>query len=439
MTAAVVAHRVTMAALFADPRIEALYRRLVDTPERRALLGELLAALLSADPSLGAALPLARSSEVAGWDGRSIGRGERRAPSEMDALGWWSDPATVWSVSATASSTYGSGWTAESVVGPPTVFPRHGDIRGAWAPREGAAGVQWLEVTFPDDAPPAVGLRVFETCNPGALFAITDEDASGEESRLWQREPTAGVAEARVLDVALDPPRPLRRVRLWLDTDVCGDWNEIDAVALLADRPVSRDPVDWRRTRAKKARTTRARGAVAGVDPSGASVGEGLRITARTGAGRLKREGDAWRWPSSAKASSTYGGAWGPSAVVGPPTVFPKHGDMPGAWAPRSAGDGPQWLEVTFDADPGPIEEVLVFETNLPGALYAVVSIEPDGSTQTLWQRPPSALAPVATVLSVHVAQPRPLRVLRLWVDTDVATSWPEIDAVALVPLSRRD
>lgn len=427
-----------MATLFTDPRIEALYRRLFDTPERRALLGELLGAVLAADPSLGAAVTASRAPAPAGWDGRVIGRGERRTPAEMEALGWWRDPATVWPVAATASSTYGAGWGADVVVGPPKVFPRHGDLPGAWASWVGAAGVQWLEVTFPDDVPPAVALRVFETCSPGALFAITDEDAVGDAARLWQAEPIADVAEARVLEVTLDPPRRLRRVRLWLDTDVCSGWNEIDTVALVTERAVATGTVDWRPGRPTKARRSRAKAAVPEVNPAGADVGEGARLAAPTGVARLQQEAHAWRWPESAKASSTYGGGWGPAAVIGPPTVFPRHGDISGSWAPRASGDGAQWLEVTFDDDPTPIEEVLVFETHLPGALYAVVAHDADGAVETLWQRPPSALAPVAVVLSVRVARPRPLRSLRLWVDTDAVSAWPEIDAVALVPLARR-
>ena len=168
-------------------------------------------------------------------------------------------------------------------------------------------------------------------------------------------------------------------------------------------------------------------------------LAEGARLAAPTGVARLQQEAHAWRWPVRAKASSTYGGGWGPTAAIGPPTVFPRHGDISGAWAPRASGDGAQWLEVAFDEDPTPIEEVLVFETHLPGALYAVVAQDADGAVETLWQRPPSALAPVAMVLSVRVARPRPLRSLRLWVDTDAVSAWPEIDAVALVPLARRD
>ncbi len=93
------------------------------------------------------------------------------------------------------------------------------------------------------------------------------------------------------------------------------------------------------------------------------------------------------------------------------------------------------WLEVSFAADQGRVESVMVFETHRPGALYAVVAVEADGRTETLWQRGSIGSLPhAATVLSVRLREPRPLTKLRLWVDTDVVDTWPEIDTVALVP-----
>jgi hypothetical protein len=421
-----------MGTLFSDPSIESLYRRLFDTPERRALLGELVAAVLGDDRAT-----TGRSTPRVGWDGRDLGRGERRTPAEMQAVKWWRDAAMVWPVAATASSSYGGGWAPESVVGPPQVFPQYGDLRGAWAPRAVSDGVQWIEVSFPDDAPEATGLRVFETCDPGALFAITDQDEDGDAARLWQRAPVEAGDEARVLEVKFDAPRRLRRVRLWLDTTIGAGWNEIDTVALVTEHPTVEGSVDWRRGRSTRSRASRAKVAVAEVDPAGAAVGEGARLAAEVGVARLRKGAKAWRWPVSARASSSYGGEWAPSATVGPPSVFPQHGDLPGAWAPRAASDGAQWLELTYADDDTAIGEVLVFETNLPGALYAVVATDADGVTETLWQRRPRALKKAAAVLSVRVAQPRALRSLRLWVDTDAVTAWPEIDAVALVPQER--
>lgn len=414
-----------MGTLFADPRLEALYRRLFDTPERRALLAELLRAMLDEGATPG---------PLAGWDGRTVGRGERFTPAQMEARRWWSDPALVWPASATASSTYGSGWAPSSVVGPPTVFPQHGDVRGAWAPKQSSGGVQWLELTFPDDAPPAVGLHVFETCEPGAVFAITDEGAAGGSVTLWQAAPAPEGVEARVLDVTLDGPRALRRVRLWLDTDVGSSWNEIDTVALVAAQPVQQGDIDWRRPRKAKGRKAPARPELPAPDPRGAPTGEGERLDADAAKTLLREASPSWRWPVQARASSTYGGGWSPDAVVGPPTVFPRHGDIQGAWAPASVGTGPQWLEVSFEGSASPVASVLVFETHRPGALYAVVAVDADGRTETLWQRPPVALAHKAVALSVRLTEPRPIVSLRLWVDTDAVDAWPEIDTVALVP-----
>ncbi len=421
-----------MGTLFADPRIEALYRRLFDTPERRAQLAELLGALLEEGPP-----PRKRKPAHGGWDGRVIGRGERLTPAQMDQRQWWSDASLVWPDAASASSTYGGGWSPDATIGPPRVYPQHGDQSGAWAPLERAGGVQWLELTFADDAPAAAGLRVFETHQPGAVFAITDAEADGDAARLWQAEPSVGAHEARVLDVTLDPPRRLRRVRLWLDTDVSEGWNEIDTVALVAERAAHDGPVDWRRPAAppKSPRKPRpAKNALPAPDLSSPPIGDGERLDVSRGK-QLLKQSKSWRWPVQASASSTYGGSWTPDSVLGPPTVFPHHGDLAGAWAPKGTGIGPQWLEVSFAADQGLVESVMVFETNRPGALYAVVAVEADGRTETLWQRGSNGSLPhAATVLSVRLREPRPLTKLRLWVDTNAVDTWPEIDTVALVP-----
>jgi hypothetical protein len=167
-----------------------------------------------------------------GFHGARVGRGVRHTPSELSERGWSRDERLVWPVDARASSTYGNGWDPAVTVGPPRVFPQHGDLQGAWAPLQPVGGVQWLELDYPEDVSPSQGLVVFETLNPGALYAVTTE-RDGEERVLWQSEPGAVAAEARALEITFERPEALTRVRLWLDTRVTAGWNEIDTAALV--------------------------------------------------------------------------------------------------------------------------------------------------------------------------------------------------------------
>lgn len=218
-----------------SPGLFAILHRMTDPePSQRGSARwhlDALAALAGAPPRVWTR-PVAE-----GFHGARVGRGTRRTPAEMSERGWSRDPRYLWPVDARASSTYGNGWDPAVTIGPPRVFPQHGDLQGAWAPLQPVGGVQWLELDYPEGAPPAEALVVFETLNPGALYAVTTED-DGAERILWQSEPGAVAAEARALEVTFERPEPLRRVRLWLDTRVTAGWNEIDTAALVLTQPM---------------------------------------------------------------------------------------------------------------------------------------------------------------------------------------------------------
>ena len=59
------------------------------------------------------------------------------------------------------------------MVGPPSVFPRSGDISGAWAPKPQQSPVEWAEVEY-GLAVPVTAVRVFETNRAGSTFAVVD-------------------------------------------------------------------------------------------------------------------------------------------------------------------------------------------------------------------------------------------------------------------------
>jgi hypothetical protein len=78
------------------------------------------------------------------------------------------------------------------------------------------------------------------------------------------------------------------------------------------------------------------------------------------------------------------------------------------------------------------IGAINVHETYNPGALSKVTAIMPDGSERTLWHgTAPGGEAPVET--SIPVPKGITSDKIKLYVDTDRVSSWPEIDAVELV------
>src|SRR5690606_4036608 len=69
-------------------------------------------------------------------------------------------------------------------------------------------------------------------------------------------------------------------------------------------------------------------------------------------------------WASSVQGfSSQYGDpSWAAIQALGPPDVFPRHGDIPQAWASRAPDDPAEWIAIGFD-QASSIAAVIVHET----------------------------------------------------------------------------
>jgi len=133
------------------------------------------------------------------------------------------------------STSYGSGWEAETVVGSPRVFPRYGDHTGAWAPARSRGTFEFLVLEF--HTPVYItGVDIFETYNPGHITKIS---IYNEEGNSWVEVFTteaANIAElSRVYSPPLDPPVLTfrsNRIRIDLDCQLSRSWSEIDCVCL---------------------------------------------------------------------------------------------------------------------------------------------------------------------------------------------------------------
>jgi hypothetical protein len=146
------------------------------------------------------------------------------------------DIARQWAVDATASSQYGEdGYSALQATGEPNVLAAS-DNPAAWASQEADGTTETLELTYEHAVRPA-RVNIHETYNPGAVSIIEafNEDA-GEWVVLWEGSEPAEEA-MRVFSPEFETPDfATTRIRLTLDSDAVGGWNEIDAVEL-AGRP----------------------------------------------------------------------------------------------------------------------------------------------------------------------------------------------------------
>lgn len=387
-----------------------------------------------------------------GYD-RDFGDGGRHGRGEMAQRNWRAHDRGVWPAEGRASSSFGVGWAAGSVVGTPRVYPRHGDRRGAWAPRSRTSRTEWIEAIFPSDTPAVAKVRVFETNMPGSTFAVTGRGpgVGDEELLLWEGAPVPRRhGEAMVLEVRIDPPRRLHAVRAYVVNDGA-EYTEIDTIGLVAESPLPEAK------RASWPQPGRGRGVRIVVGLAVLLVGMGVFIASSTSHKSKRRAVAAapasslagataspWNvddnglvaahvaWASGATASSEYeADRWSAARATGEPNVFPRHADDPNAWASHDSDGGGEWLDVTWSS-PVPAKGLVVVETYHPGALARVDDLS-GAQPVTLWK---GTVAPssASRVLRVTLPEKREISRVRLILDTSRAAGWNEIDAVGLLP-----
>jgi hypothetical protein len=327
------------------------------------------------------------------------------------------------------------------------VFPRSGDLPGAWAPGTRQSKVEWLEVDF-EESQPVRAVRVFETCAAGSTFAVTVASEGGHEL-VYEGRPVSQ-AGAAMLEVAIEPPRAVRSVRVYIDNTLNKTWSEIDTIGLVTAEPL---PLE-RRTRVPRFR------------PSGCSVFAFLAVLLCFAVGGFM----AWQHGShpepppipmdaidganmmvwhatvdeladrdvvwaieSMEVSTQYGGRdWAGYQAVGRPDVLPEHGDVKRAWAPKAEDYGPEWIVLRFE--PTRSSAVAIVETYHPGAVVRVEDLT-DGVETTLWSGATSP-SDESRVLSLELPSPRTIDRLRVRLDTRRVEGWNQIDAVGLVPVT---
>jgi hypothetical protein len=328
----------------------------------------------------------------------------RFEPQELGALDLdAADPRIVWATAAKASSEWGSSYAASTACGPPCIYPNGGDEHGSWLAASGDRD-PWIELTFPV-LTEARGILVCETCGPGAVREIRDVD---RDAILYAAPPEriADSRSARLLFVPLPAGTPApARLRLRL-ARTGTDYHEIDAVAVVTApvEAIVAEPV------ATQPHRRYSPDEVTAIDLGG-----------------------DWRllWATRARASSEWSESYAARTATGRPRVFPRGGDVAGAWLSAS-GDRKAWLELEFGEharEHARVHGLIVVETCGAGAVIRAT----DERDQVLFRakREPQ---PSREARLLHVAwEPRAApRKVRLWVSS-AETDYREIDAVALL------
>eukprot|EP00300_Choanocystis_sp_HF-7_P034355 c4704_g1_i1.p1 GENE.c4704_g1_i1~~c4704_g1_i1.p1 ORF type:complete len:427 (-),score=91.12 c4704_g1_i1:82-1362(-) len=131
------------------------------------------------------------------------------------------------------SSQYDStNWAANQTIGPPKVFPRYGDIYGAWAPHASRGADEFLEVEF-ERSIKIKQISIFETYNPGAVVRVSFKSPSGSWRIVYEGVQTQTLQRpvSRIFSPPLDPVNfETRQIRLDLNTRDSRSWSEIDAI-----------------------------------------------------------------------------------------------------------------------------------------------------------------------------------------------------------------
>lgn len=372
-----------------------------------------------------------------------VGAGVRYAPDAHP------DPfaldRAMWAARASASSTYGGAWSPDALVGPPTVYPEHGDRAGAWAPLLRTTSAEWVEVGFAHQRP-AAALRVYETNESGGVYAVVAIDERGE-TLVYRAPPQHFPGQARMLEICLEPPRVVQRARVYLTNDRGRSWTELDAIAAIAVEPLpthmrSQMPssIGCRPRAIAVALVLLIAAVIAAVKLADRGVGGGTLTTTSAQLGfsppvaTMHPATNDVVWASGVVGFSTEyeTDRNGSRQVVGPPDVFPQHADLAGAWASRGQDDGTEWITVSFP--PTQARALVWLETLAPGAITRIDDLSEPATPVTLWEgrvAPPGA---IATTWTLAFPVPRTITVLRLVLDTTRVAGWNEIDAIGLLP-----
>jgi len=279
------------------------------------------------------------------------------------------------------SSEYGVGWFATSALGPPDFYPGYGDDPRAWASLTEDTQGEWIKLGF-NNPLPINYINVYETFNPGSIYAITATNEDETLSKLVYIQPAwVQPQSSRIFTVTFPTTDfPVSRLTIYLDSQLVPGWNEIDAVG------IGYCDLD--------AKTT-------------------------------------WATTVEDFSSSVVGYSM-PEYTLGAPDAYPAYGDSRDAWGSASIDTGPAWLELLYPSQPANV--VRIVETFKPGAVTQVAVRNPGSMLlEPIYvanARPD--LASAARNLDVWFAKPYAVSDVRIDVNEPAVPGSNQFDAMGI-------
>ncbi|CAF3151034.1 unnamed protein product [Rotaria socialis] len=128
-----------------------------------------------------------------------------------------------------------STWSANQIIGPPKVFPRHGDIVGAWAQGNRAVD-EFVIVGFGRPVHPDQ-IDIYETYNPGAIVRVSARNSRDKDDWeiVWQTEAPHVEGQSRIFSLPCSNLScgTIDQIRLDINCSAAGNWCEIDCIKLI--------------------------------------------------------------------------------------------------------------------------------------------------------------------------------------------------------------
>nr|MBC8291453.1 hypothetical protein [Planctomycetota bacterium] len=274
----------------------------------------------------------------------------------------------------------------EQVTGAPDVAAP-GDNGSAWASKLQDDQKEWLVCEY-DKAVLLKSVSVYETYNPGALYKLTVFDPDGKEVTAWEgKDPTPATQASGISIIPVRMKFPVKKLKLYFDSPSFPGWNEIDAVGITD----SKQQVQW-----------------------------ASRVTASS----------TYAQPAVVPQMTMKRG-WGPEQAQGKPDT-PEAGDQTTAWASSSTDAQKEWLVCEYK-DAFKPRQIVVHETYNPGAVYKITSLDKDDKETSLWEGEDPTPRDEPLGISVFpVKLTRPIRKIKIYIDSPAVPGYNEIDAVGL-------
>ncbi|XP_067649092.1 F-box/LRR-repeat protein 4-like [Haliotis asinina] len=161
-----------------------------------------------------------------GWAGFDFTDGTRTPAAAEQPTELWIDSVTA------ASSEYDVAHGAAKIIGPPDVYPNHGDLAGAWASKNWSKGDEWIKVKIAQLLY-ILQLDIYETYHPGGTKNIQALQSNGVWDMVWTTPQLIKLTASRINSITLEIDYTTDQ--LWITTSgqAAQYWVELDAVKVI--------------------------------------------------------------------------------------------------------------------------------------------------------------------------------------------------------------